>query len=193
MISALLVMIFMGIGLACETPPPPEPPVAPVPNNTCNQSVDVDNTVDVDVTNNNTNTNTNINNNNQSQSQNQNQDQDQQQTQNQTVNVQNTFNPVNNYNPVVSIQLANNQLLMMQVDQSQVSQNWPTILCVGAITPYGKIVSIGTPTTQTESNATNIPMQSTGFPLGALISGIGLAGLGIVAASKSGLMARLGL
>ena len=187
-LAAVFVLIFMiGVGavLACE---PPQPPVTPTGNTSCTNitnnvnsesqsSSNSTSTAIVNNTNNNNNTNINQNNNTQSQSQ----------------SIENNFNPQNNFNPVIVIQTSNNQLLDVEVDQSQKQENWPAVLEVGAITPYGKIVSIK-PQDENENltKTVNTGSQTTGGFIPPLLIGGGLVGLGLVGAGKAGWLAKLG-
>lgn len=175
-VAVVLVLMAIGLVLACE---PPKPDPTPVVNST---PTIITNNVSVESN------NTNINEQNQTQQQNQSQEQSQE------THVNNTN--INNYNPtfnpviIVSVQSANNQQLDLELDQSQTSNVWPATLEVGAITPYGKILSIRNP--EENATATGVPMENTGLPIGALIvAGTTIAA--IVGASKSGLLAKVGL
>jgi hypothetical protein len=120
------------------------------------------------------------------------------------LNITNTANPIFTNNPVITIASSNGQLVDVALAQETVQYAYneqgqyqimpknipfPAVLCTGAVTPYGTIIGVQ------EHNATingeNEPV--TGFPLGALFAGGGLVGLGIVAAAKSGILARIGL
>lgn len=179
-VAVVLVLMAIGLVLACE---PPTPNPTPVVNST---PTVITNNVSVESN------NTNVNEQNQTQQQNQTQSQTQETHVNNT-NI-NNYNPTNNFNPIiiVSVQTANNQQIDLELDQSQTSNVWPETLEVGAITPYGKILSIKNPNQEVQNATTAVPMENTGLPIGALIVA-GTTIVALVGASKAGILAKVGL
>lgn len=179
-VAVVLVLMAIGLVLACE---PPTPNPTPVVNST---PTVITNNVSVESN------NTNVNEQNQTQQQNQTQSQTQETHVNNT-NI-NNYNPTNNFNPIiiVSMQTANNQQIDLELDQSQTSNVWPETLEVGAITPYGKILSIKNPNQEVQNATTAVPMENTGLPIGALIVA-GTTIVALVGASKAGILAKVGL
>jgi hypothetical protein len=112
-------------------------------------------------------------------------------------NITNTANPVFTNNPVITIESKNGQKLDIALEQSTVQYDdngnivskggeFPSTLCIGAVTPYGTVVGVKDSTNET------VGMETTGGNIGLLIVGIILGIVGVAILAKSGILARIG-